>query len=185
MSTTGAAAATTTWKIDPVHSVAEFRVRHMMISNVRGQFTGVTGSLTYDPGNLEKSQVEASVDVASINTHDPQRDTHLKSPDFFDAERFPALTFRSSRVTRRSNGTLTVAGPLTIHGTTREVEFAVEGPTPPTKDPWGNTRIGISASTKIDRREFGLTFNAPLEAGGVMVGEEVTITLELEFVQQA
>jgi len=177
-------AAATTWKIDPVHSVAEFRVKHMMISNVRGQFTGVTGSLTYDPASLEKSSVEASVDVTTINTHDPQRDTHLKGPDFFDAEKFPALTFRSSRVIRRANGTLGVAGPLTIHGATREVEFAVEGPTPPTKDPWGNTRVGVSATTKIDRRDFGLTFNAALETGGVLVGDEVSITLELEFVQQ-
>ncbi|HEX3987130.1 MAG TPA: YceI family protein [Acidobacteriaceae bacterium] len=176
---------TTTWKIDPVHSVAEFRVKHMMISNVRGQFTGVTGSLTYDAANLEKSHVEASVDVATINTHDVQRDGHLKSPEFFDAEKFPVLTFRSSRVVRRADGTLVVAGPLTIHGATHEVEFSVEGPTPPTKDPWGNTRIGVSATTKIDRRDFGLTFNAALETGGVLVGEEVTITLELEFVQQA
>ncbi len=180
-----AVAAATTWNIDPVHSVAEFRVKHMMISNVRGQFTGVNGSLSYDPASLEKSHIEASVDVATINTHDTQRDTHLKSPDFFDAEKFPALTFRSSRVTRRADGTLVVAGPLTIHGETREVEFAVEGPTPPTKDPWGNTRIGVSATTKIDRRDFGLTFNAALETGGVLVGEQVAITLELEFVQQA
>lgn len=185
MSANASVASASTWKIDPVHSVAEFRVKHMMISNVRGQFTGVTGSLNYDPANLEKSSVEASVDVATVNTHDPQRDTHLKSPDFFDAEKFPVLTFRSSHVTRRANGTLVVAGPLTIHGATREVEFAVEGPTPPTKDPWGNTRIGVSATTKIDRRDFGLTFNAALETGGVLVGEEVSITLELEFVQQA
>lgn len=180
-----AVASATTWKIDPVHSVAEFRVKHMMISNVRGQFTGVTGSLTYDPANLEKSSVEASVDVATVNTHEPQRDAHLKSADFFDAEKFPALTFRSTRVLRRADGTVAVAGPLTIHGATREVEFAVEGPTPPTKDPWGNTRIGVIATTKIDRRDFGLTFNTVLETGGVLVGEEVAITLELEFVQQA
>jgi polyisoprenoid-binding protein YceI len=186
MSTPAASVASaTTWNIDPVHSVAEFRVKHMMISNVRGQFTGVTGSLTYDPANLAASRVEASVDVSTINTHDPQRDTHLKSPDFFDAEKFPSLTFHSSRVTRGSDGSVVVAGPLTIHGVTREVEFAVEGPTPPTKDPWGNMRIGVSATTKIDRRDFGLTFNAALETGGVMVGEQVTITLELEFVQQA
>ena len=185
MATVASVATPTTWKIDPVHSVAEFRVKHMMISNVRGQFTGVSGSLSYDPANLENSRVEASVDVATVNTHDPQRDTHLKSPDFFDAEKFPALTFQSSRVTRQSDGKLVVAGPLTIHGATREVEFTVEGPTPPTKDPWGNTRIGVSASTKIDRRDFGLTFNAALETGGVLVGEEVAITLELEFVQQA
>ncbi|MGA7525387.1 MAG: YceI family protein [Acidobacteriaceae bacterium] len=186
MSETAASASTkTVWNIDPVHSVAEFRIRHMMISNVRGQFTGVTGTLTYDPADLDKSHVEASVDAASINTHDPQRDTHLKSPEFFDVEKFPALTFQSSRVIRQARGTVVVAGPLTIHGVTREVEFAVEGPTPPTKDPWGNTRVGVSATAKIDRRDFGLTFNAALETGGVMVGDEVTITLELEFVQQA
>lgn len=186
MSPAAATAGTaTTWTIDPVHSIAEFRVKHMMIANVRGQFTGVTGTLTYDPSALENSRVEASVDVSTVNTHDAQRDTHLKSADFFDAQKFPSLTFHSTRVTRRADGTLAVAGPLTIHGTSREVEFLVEGPTPPTKDPWGNTRIGVSASTKIDRREFGLTFNAALETGGVLVGEEVSITLELEFVQQA
>jgi polyisoprenoid-binding protein YceI len=176
-------ATATTWKVDPVHSIAEFRVKHMMISHVRGQFTGVTGTLTFDPSDLTRSHVEASIDVATIDTRDPQRDTHLKSPDFFDAEKFPTLTFSSSRVTRRGDGTVAVAGPLTIHGISREVEFVVEGPTPPIKDPWGNTRIGVSATTKIDRRDFGLTFNAALDAGGVMVGEEVTITLELEFVQ--
>ena len=183
--TTAAPATTTTWTIDPVHSNAEFRVRHLMISHVRGQFTGVTGKLTYDSTDIPKSRVEASIDVATIDTRDSQRDTHLKSPDFFDAEKFPTLTFSSSRVTRRADGHLIVAGPLSIHGVTREVEFTVEGPTPPVKDPWGNTRVGVSASTKIDRREFGLTFNAPMETGGVMVGEEVHITLEREFVQAA
>lgn len=184
MSAAASPATTTTWKVDPVHSVAEFRVRHMMISNVRGQFTGVTGSLTYDPSQLDKSRVEASIDVSTINTHDAQRDTHLKSADFFDVEKFPALTFQSSRVTRRADGAVVVSGPLSIHGVSREVEFVVEGPTPPTKDPWGNTRIGVSASTKIDRRDFGLNFHAALETGGVVVGDEVSITLELEFVQQ-
>ncbi len=183
--TATAPAVTTTWTIDPVHSNAEFRVRHMMIANVRGRFTGVAGKLTYDPSDVAKSVVEASIDIATIDTRDPQRDTHLKSPDFFDAEKFPTMTFRSSRVTRKSNGAIAVSGPLTIHGVTKEVEFEVEGPTPPVKDPWGNTRIGLSATTKIDRREFGLNFNAPLETGGVLVGEEVQITLELEFVQAA
>ena len=178
-------ATTTTWNIDPVHSNAEFRVRHMMISHVRGQFSGVTGKLTYDSTDVAKSRVEASIDAATIDTRDPQRDTHLKSPDFFDVEKFPSLTFSSSRVTRKANGNILVAGPLSIHGVTREVEFTVEGPTPPVKDPWGNTRVGVTASTTIDRREFGLTFNAPMETGGVMVGEEVHITLELEFVQAA
>ncbi len=176
---------TTTWNVDPVHSTAEFRVKHMMISNVRGQFTGITGKLTYDPSDATRSHVEASIDVATIDTRDPQRDTHLKSPDFFDAEKFPALTFTSSKVTRKSDGALAVSGPLTIHGISKDVEFEVEGPTPPVKDPWGNTRIGIVAKTKIDRRDYGLTFNAALETGGVLVGEDVHITLELEFVQAA
>jgi len=186
MSTTAPSpTATTTWNIDPVHSIAEFRVRHMMISNVRGQFTGVTGKLTYDPSDLAKSGVEASVDVSTINTHDPQRDTHLKSADFLDAEKFPAMTFKSSTVSRKADGTVTVSGPLTLHGVTKGVEFVVEGPTPPVKDPWGNTRIGVHALTKVNRADFGLTFNAALETGGVMVGEEVYITLEFEFVQAA
>jgi polyisoprenoid-binding protein YceI len=155
----------------------------MMISSVRGQFTGVTGTLTFDERDLSRSSVEASIEVATVNTHDAQRDAHLKSPDFFDVEKFPALTFYSTRVTRKSDGTLAVAGPLTIHGVTREVEFAVEGPTPPMKDPWGNTRIGVTATTKLNRTDFGLNFNAALETGGVLVGEDVTITLELEFVR--
>jgi polyisoprenoid-binding protein YceI len=175
--------ALSTWKIDPVHSAAEFRVRHLMISNVRGHFTGVSGSLTWNEADPARSEVEASIDAASIDTRDPQRDTHLKSADFFDVEKFPALTFRSSRVIRRSDGTLSVSGPLTIHGVTQEAEFAVEGPTPPVKDPWGNERIGITASTKINRSSYGLNFNAALETGGVMVGEEVAISLELEFVK--
>jgi len=184
MTTPAAIPATvSTWNIDPVHSTAEFRVRHLMISNVRGQFTGVSGTLSYDENDPAKSHVEASIDVATIDTRDPQRDTHLKSADFFDAEKFPSLTFRSSHTTRKADGTILVAGLLGIHGATHEVEFAVEGPTPPVKDPWGNIRIGVSASTKINRSDYGLTFNAPLETGGVMVGEEVSITLELEFVK--
>jgi polyisoprenoid-binding protein YceI len=176
-------AAVSTWKIDPVHSVVEFRVRHLMISSVRGHFTGVSGSLTYNEADAAHSQIEASIDAASIDTRDPQRDTHLKSADFFDVEKFPALTFRSSRINRRSDGTLTVSGPLTIHGVTQDTELVVEGPTPPVKDPWGNERIGITASTKINRSHYGLNFNVALETGGVMVGEEVAITLELEFVK--
>lgn len=183
MTTQSVTPAVSTWKIDPVHSIAEFRVRHMMISNVRGQFTGVSGSLTFNEADTAQSQVEASVDAATIDTHDPQRDTHLKSADFFDVEKFPTLSFRSARVNRRGDGTLTVSGPLTIHGVTKDAEFVVEGPTPPVKDPWGNERVGVHASTKINRAEYGLTFNAALETGGVMVGEEVSITLELEFVK--
>lgn len=184
MSTTIASdTATTTWNIDPVHSVIEFKVKHMMISNVKGQFTGVRGVLALDETDVTQSEVDASVDVASINTRDPQRDAHLKSPDFFDAERFPTLSFTSARIARAGDGSLAVAGELTIHGVTREVVFAVEGPTAPAKDPYGNTRLGLSATTKINRKDFGLNWNAALETGGILVGDEVTITLDLQFVK--
>jgi len=176
-------AATSAWNIDPAHSVVEFKVRHMMISNVKGQFTVITGSMRLDPNDITKSRIEASADAASINTRDAQRDGHLKSPDFFDVERYPSLVFTSTRVERENEDQLAVTGNLTIHGITREVVFNVEGPTPPHKDPWGSTRIGVSASARINRKDFGLNWNAALEAGGLLVGEEVTITLDLEFVQ--
>jgi polyisoprenoid-binding protein YceI len=173
---------TSTWKIDPVHSVAEFKVRHMMISNVKGQFT-VTGSIMLDLNDITKSRIEASADAASINTRDPQRDGHLKSPDFFDVAKYPALTFASNHVERKGEGKLAVTGNLTIHGVTREVIFDVEGPAPPGKDPWGNTRIGLSANAMVNRKDFGLNWNAALEAGEFLVGEEVAITLDVEFIE--
>jgi polyisoprenoid-binding protein YceI len=176
-------AATTTWKIDPVHSVAEFKVKHLMIANVKGQFTGVSGALSLDENDLTLSRVEATIDANSINTREPQRDTHLKSPDFFDVEKYPTLSFHSTHLSRNADGELQVAGDLTIHGVTRNVTFEVEGPTPPVKDPWGNTRVGLSATTKINRKDFGLNWSPVLETGGLMVGEEVTITLEVEFVK--
>src|SRR5689334_18726959 len=160
MSTTSATPQTTTWNLDPVHSVAEFKVKHMMISNVKGQFTGLAGVLTLDSGDISGSKIKASIDAASISTREAQRDTHLKSPDFFDVEKFPTLSFRSTRVKRSGDGELAVEGELTIHGVTRSVEFAVEGPTQPAKDPWGNTRIGLSAVTRINRKDYGLTWNA-------------------------
>ena len=175
--------ATTTWNIDPVHSVAEFKVKHMMISNVKGQFPTITGVLTLDEVDHTKSHVEASIKVASINTRDAQRDTHLKSEDFLHAEKFPTLTFKSTGITRTSDGELAVAGDLTIRGVTRKVVFAVEGPTPSAKDPWGNTRVGLSATTKINRKDFGLIWNAALETGGILVGDDVTITLDVQFVK--
>jgi polyisoprenoid-binding protein YceI len=174
---------TTTWNLDPVHSVAEFKVKHMMISNVKGQFTGITGILTLDENEVEGSRVEATIDASTINTREAQRDAHLKSADFFDVEQFPTLSFRSKQVKRTGDDELAVTGDLTIHGVTRQVTFQVEGPTAAGKDPWGNTRIGLSATTKINRRDFGLTWNAALETGGILVGEDVTITLDLEFVK--
>jgi polyisoprenoid-binding protein YceI len=175
--------AATTWNIDPAHSAAEFKVKHMMISNVKGHFAKVSGSLTLDESDLTKSHAEASIEAASIETRDAQRDAHLKSADFFDAEKFPTLSFKSTRISLVRDGELSAEGDLTIHGVTRKVVFNVEGPTPPTKDPWGNTRVGLSATTKINRKDFGLTWNAALETGGLLVGDEVTITLDVEFVK--
>ena len=174
---------TTTWNIDPVHSVAEFKVKHMMISNVKGQFAKISGTLVLDDKDLTNSGIEASVDGASINTREAQRDTHLKSEDFLHVEKFPTLSFKSTRIKHAGDGELAVAGDLTIRGVTRSVTFKVEGPTPPAKDPWGNTRLGLSATTKINRKDFGLTWNAALETGGILVGDEVTITLDVQFVK--
>jgi polyisoprenoid-binding protein YceI len=175
--------STTTWKLDSAHSVAEFKVKHMMISNVKGTFTRLSGTLSHDESNHTNSRVEVSIEAASIHTNDEQRDAHLKSADFLDVEKFPTLTFKSNDVRVVRDGELAVEGDLTIHGVTRKVSFAVEGPTPPSKDPWGNTRIAISGTTKINRKDFGLTWNAALETGGILVGEEVTITLETQFVK--
>src|ERR1700730_8435033 len=184
--TTTAATATTTtttWNIDPAHSVAEFKVKHMMISNVKGQFAKVTGVLTLDESDLTDSRVEAMIEAASIETRDAQRDAHLKSADFFDVEKFPALSFKSTRISLVRDGELAVEGDLIIRGVTRKVVFSVEGPTPPAKDPWGNTRVAVSATTKINRKDFGLTWNTALETGGILVGDEVTITLDVQFVK--
>lgn len=184
MSTVTAPAATTsTWNIDSVHSSAQFKVKHMMISNVKGEFTTITGSLKYDGKNIANSYVEASIDATAINTRDAQRDAHLKSPDFFDVEKFPALTFKSTSISKKADGELAVAGELSIHGVTRPVVFEVEGPSAPMKDPWGNTRLGLSASTHISRKDFGLTWNSTLETGGILVGDEVAITLDVQFIK--
>jgi polyisoprenoid-binding protein YceI len=171
------------YQIDSAHSSAQFTVRHMMISNVRGEFTKLSGGIAYDPADPANSSIDATIDAASINTRDAQRDGHLKSADFFDVEQFPALTFRSKGVAVR-DGEGKVTGDLTIHGVTREVVLHVEGPTPEAKDPWGNLRIGATATAKINRKDFGLNWNAALEAGGVLVGEEVKITIDVEAIRQ-
>jgi polyisoprenoid-binding protein YceI len=184
MNTASAAqTATTTWNIDSVHSTAEFKVKHMMIANVKGQFTQIQGVISLNHADIANSRVEASIDAATIHTRNPDRDAHLRSADFFDVERFPTLTFVSTKVTREAPDELKVEGDLTIHGVTRKVVFLVEGPSEPNKDPWGNTRIGLSATAKINRKDFGLTWNSALEAGGVLVGEDVTITLEVQAVK--
>src|SRR5712671_1497327 len=183
LATPQTATTTTTWNIDPAHSVAEFKVKHMMISNVKGQFPKVSGALTLDESNLANSRVDASIEAASIETRDAQRDTHLKSPDFFHVEKFPTLSFKSTGIRLVRDGELAVEGDLTIRGVTRKIVFSVEGPTPPAKDPWGNTRVAVSATTKINRKDFGLTWNAALETGGILVGDEVTITLDAQFIK--
>jgi len=183
MSANATQAATTSWNIDPAHTTAEFKVKHMMIANVKGQFSAVTGVVEIDPEEVANSRVEVSIDASSISTRDAQRDAHLKSPDFFDVEKFPTLSFASTGVTRKDDGELAVEGNLTIHGVTRKVVFEVEGPSEPAKDPWGNVRIGWSASTKINRKDFGLNWNAALEAGGLLVGDQVTITLDAQAVK--
>ena len=181
--TTASPAATTTWKLDPAHSGAEFKVKHMMISNVKGSFSGLTGALTEDTLDASKSAVEASIPVSTVSTGDPQRDTHLKSADFFDVEKYPEMTFKSTSVQKKGGDEFAVTGDLAIHGVTKAVTFAVEGPSAPGKDPWGNTRIGLAATTKINRKDFGLAWNAALETGGILVGEDVQITLELQFIK--
>jgi polyisoprenoid-binding protein YceI len=174
---------TTTWNIDPAHSAAQFKVRHMMISNVKGEFTHISGKLELDGTDITKSQVEASIDAATINTREPQRDAHLKSSDVLDVEKFPTLSFRSTQVAKRSAVELAVQGNLTIHGVTRSVVFNVEGPSEPIKDPWGNTRIGLYATTNINRKDFGLTWNSAFETGGLLLADDVAITLDVEFVR--
>lgn len=177
------AARSAIWTIDASHTNATFSVRHLMISNVRGEFQKISGSGTFDPAKPEGAVVRAEIDVSSLSTRDAQRDTHLRSADFFDAANHPSITFASTSV-RRGDKNLEVVGDLTIRGTTREVVLAVENLTAPTTDPWGNERVGASASTKIKRSDFKMTWNTALEAGGVLVGDEISIHLDVELVRQ-
>jgi polyisoprenoid-binding protein YceI len=172
-----------TWKIDPAHSSAEFKVKHMMISNIKGSFSGLNGTLIEDTSNPTLSHVDATIDLSTISTGDAQRDAHLKGEDFFHHEQHPTMTFHSTGVEKKGDGEYAVTGDLTVHGVTKPVVFAVEGPSAPGKDPYGNTRIGLSATTKINRKDFGLTWNAALETGGILVGEDVQIALEVQFIQ--
>jgi polyisoprenoid-binding protein YceI len=176
--------AAVVYDIDSTHSSAHFSVRHLMISNVKGEFTKVTGTVTFDPDSPVASKVEATIDVSSLHTRDEQRDGHLKSADFFDVANYPDIKFVSKSVASDGHNEYLVKGDMTIHGVTREVELQVEGPTPEVKDPWGNLKAGAAATTKINRKDFGLTWNAPLETGGVMVGEEVKINLEVELTRR-
>ncbi len=172
-----------TYQIDPAHSSAHFSIRHMMISNVRGGFSKVSGTLVYDPENPTGASVQATIDATTLNTQDEARDAHVKSAEFLNTDEFPTMTFKSKRVEPSKSGELKLIGDLTLRGITKEVELDVEGPTPEGKDPWGNIRTGASATTKIKRSDFGLTWNAALETGGIMLGDDLKIELELEFIK--
>lgn len=172
----------TTFQIDNAHSAIHFSIRHMMIANVRGAFTGIKGTVNYDSDNPSQSSVHAEIDVNSIQTHDEQRNTHLKSADFFDVEKYPTMIFDSTKFDK-SGDSYQITGNLKIHGVTKPVVLKAEAPSEETKDPWGNVRIGVSATTKLNRKDFGLTWNAALEAGGIMIGEEVKIEFEIELVK--
>ncbi len=178
-------ASASSWSIDPDHSNAQFKVQHMMISQVRGDFPQVQGTVAIDDKDVTRSVVEVSIATASLSTNHEKRDDHLKSPDFFDVEKYPAMTFKSKNVRKGPNGALKVLGDLTIHGVTNEVELQVTGPTPSVKDPWGNIRKGAQATARINRQDFGLVWNKALETGGLLVGDEVAISIEIELIQQA
>jgi polyisoprenoid-binding protein YceI len=178
-----AVAPASTWNIDPDHSNIGFRVRHMMVTNVKGEFGKFKGTLTLDDQDISKSKVEVTIDTASVDTRVAKRDDDLRSPNFLDVARFPTMSFVSRKVEKAGNGKLRVTGDLTLHGVTREVVLDVEGPSAEGKDPWGNMRRGASAATQINRKDFGLTWNKALETGGVLVGDEVNIMLEVELIK--
>jgi polyisoprenoid-binding protein YceI len=180
---TAAQPGQTTWSIDPAHSHVGFGIRHLMISTVRGQFTDVKGTVAVDERDPTSAKIDITIATQSVTTGDEKRDGHLRSPDFFDVERFPTITFRSKRVEGRSGNSFRVLGDLTIRDVTREVVLDVEL-VGRAKDPWGNDRAAFEASTNINRGDYGLTWNAALEAGGVLVGDEVKISIESELLRQ-
>jgi polyisoprenoid-binding protein YceI len=174
-----------TYQIDPAHSSAQFVVRHMMITNVRGGFSGVQGTIEYDPNRPTEASIDVVIDASKIATLDEQRDAHLRSADFLHVEQHPTITFKSKKIVKSGDGEWKISGDLTIHGITKEVVLHAEGPTPEGKDPFGNVRIGASASTKIKRSDFGLTWNAALETGGILVGDDLKIELEVSAIKAA
>jgi len=178
-----ALAQTSTWDIDPAHSTAQFTVRHLGISNVTGSFTKVTGSIVLNEKDITQSQVSATIDVNSVDTRVEMRDKDLRSPNFFDVEKYPTMEFKSKRITG-SGGKLQVIGDLTIHGTTHEVTLDVDGPTPAITDPWGNSRRGISAMTAINRKDFNLLYNKLLGTGEAAIGDNVKIQIDAEMVKK-
>ncbi|MEQ8279770.1 MAG: YceI family protein [Deltaproteobacteria bacterium] len=173
-----------TWALDTSHSHVGFSVAHLVVTKAKGQFNKFSGTVQIDDKDITKSTVNVEIDAASIDTNDEKRDGHLKSPDFFNVAKHPKLTFVSTKVKKAGKGKLTVLGNLTIAGTTKPVTLTVEGPSKAVKDPWGNTRRALSATTKINREDFGMTWNKALEAGGMVVGKEVTIQIEAELIKK-
>lgn len=179
-----AISSASTWRIDPDHTSIQFTVRHMMISNVKGVFHKFTGQFEIDDRDITKTSAGAVIDVASIDTGIVKRDDDLRSPNFFDAAKYPTMTFASKKITRTGPNRFTMTGDLTIHGITREVALAMEGLETVVKDPWGNLRRGSTLTTNINRKDFGLTYNKLLESGGVVVGDEVKINIEVEMIRK-
>jgi polyisoprenoid-binding protein YceI len=179
-----AAALADNYQIDPAHSNATFSVKHMMVSTVRGEFTKITGKINIDEKDLTKSTLEASIDASTVNTREPKRDAHLKSPDFFDVANHPNLTFKSTKITKAGKGHYKMAGELTIRGTSKPVTFDVTGFDEATKSPWGTEVRGGVATATINRKDFGLNWNKPLEkVGGMLVGDNVDLTLDVELIK--
>jgi polyisoprenoid-binding protein YceI len=172
-----------TYLIDPAHSSVNFSIKHLMIAKVHGGFEKFSGKVHYDPQNPQDMQVEATIDTSSINTRDSQRDAHLRSAEFFDVDNYPNIIFVSKKIEVK-RGELTIHGDLTIHGVTRPVTLEVEGPSEEIKDPWGNVKMGVSATTKVKRKDYGLSWNAALEAGGFLVGDDVNISLDIQLLKQ-
>jgi len=179
---TPASAETTTYQIDPRHTDAGFAITHLMISKVRGQFHAVSGTVVVDSSDVTKSTVNVTIDATTVDTQEPDRDKDLKSPNFFDVAKYPTITFKSTKVESAGSGKLKVTGDLTIHGVTKQVVLDASVPTAPIKDPWGLQRAAVSATTKINRKDFDLTWNKTLDGGGVMLGDEVAINLDVEMV---
>lgn len=173
-----------TWVIDQGHSHVGFSVAHLVVTKTKGQFNEFSGEVNLDPKNITKSTVEVTIKTDSIDTNDEKRDGHLKSADFFDTAKYPTMTFKSTKVKSAGKDKLLVTGDLTLHGVTKPVTLTVEGPSKAVKDPWGNVKRAVSATGKLSRKDFGLTWNKALETGGMVVGDEITLTIEAELNQK-
>jgi polyisoprenoid-binding protein YceI len=179
-----APALAATWQIDPAHSNVSFSVRHMMVSNVRGEFTKVSGTVEGDEKAPTQAVINATIDASSINTREEKRDTHLKSADFLDVAKYPTITFKSKKIEPSGAAQFKVTGDLTLHGVTKEVVLDVSDVTPPIKDPMGKTRAGAHATTKIDRKDFGINWSKTMDGGGLLVGDDVDISIDVEATTQ-